>query len=164
MWLSRYHSMQSQSTRFYLLTLILCFTTSAAAQSPTSFLDGMWKLNAAKSDGGPRELPGTLTIKVTSKGPEFEGLQTVDGQEMLLKFRSDGKEMINPLPGGAEMKSKHRVEDGALIAVYQITFSQGELTQTDRIAISADGKTLTTTRDVKSVQGDYNQKLVFDRQ
>ena len=156
--------MQSQSSRFYLLTLILCFTISAAAQSPTSFLDGTWKLNAAKSDGGPRQLPGTLTIKMTSNGPEFEGLQTADGQETLLKFRSDGQEMVNPLPGGAEMKSKHRVENGALLAVYHITFSQGELTQTDRIIISADGKTLTTTRDVKSAQGDYKHKLVFDRQ
>jgi hypothetical protein len=156
--------MQSQSRRFYLLTIILCGALGAAAQSPTSFMDGTWKLNAAKSDGGPRQLPGTLTIKVTSNGPEFEGIQTADGEETLLKFRSDGKEVVNQLPGGVEMKSKHRVENGALLAVYHITFSQGELTQNDRIVISADGKTLTTNRDVKAAQGDYKQKLVFDRQ
>ena len=51
---------------------------------PDLVLDGTWKLNAAKSDGGPRELPSFLTIKVTSKGQEFEGLQTTDSGEVQL--------------------------------------------------------------------------------
>ncbi|MBL0158014.1 MAG: hypothetical protein IPP47_13070 [Bryobacterales bacterium] len=147
-----------------LLTLIFGATVGLVAQSPTSFVDGTWKLNAAKSDGGPRALPGGLSVKITSNGPEFEGLQTADGVETLLKFRSDGREMVNQLPGGAEMKSKHRVENGVLLADYHITFDQGEIKQTDRIVASPDGKILTTDREVKSAQGSYKQKLVFDRQ
>jgi hypothetical protein len=157
--------MQSQSRRFYLLSVILCTAAIGVnAQSPTSFLDGTWKLNAAKSEAGPRPLPSLLTIKVTSKGPEFEGLQTTDEGEVLLKFRSDGKEMVNQLPGGVEMRSKHRVENRVLFAEYRIVMPQTEFEQTDRIEVSADGKSLTTDREVKTAQGNFKLKMVFDRQ
>jgi hypothetical protein len=162
--LSRYHSMQSQSRRFYLLTLVLCFAIGAAAQSPTAFMDGTWKLNLAKSDGGPRALPANLIIKMTSKGVEFEGVQITDGVEVLMKFRSDGTEVVNQLPDGTEMRTKHRVENGLLLAEYRIRMSQSEFTQSDRIALSADGKTLTTEREVKTSQGTFHRRLVFDRQ
>ncbi|HEY3439992.1 MAG TPA: hypothetical protein VGK29_04545 [Paludibaculum sp.] len=156
--------MQSQSRQFYLLALLLCTTLEAAEKGPTSFMDGTWKLNAAKSDGGPRDLPASLSIKVTTNGPEFEGLQTIDGGEMLLKFRSDGTEVVNQLPGGVEMRGKHRVENGAVYAEYRIITNQMEITQSDKIVVSADGKTLTTEREVKTTQGSFKQKLVFDRQ
>ncbi len=156
--------MRSHSRRFYLLTFVLCTTLAAGEKGPASFMDGTWKLNAAKSDGGPRGLPEFLTIKVTTNGPEFEGVQTTEAGTTLLKFRSDGKEMVNQLPGDAEMRSKHRVENGVLLAEYRIITAQGELTQFDRIAMPADGKTLTTEREVKTAQGAYKQKLVFDRQ
>jgi len=156
--------MQSQSRQFYLLALVLCTTLAAAEKGPTSFMDGTWKLNAAKSDGGPRELPASLSIKMTTNGPEFEGLQTMDGQEVLLKFRSDGTEVVNQLAGGVEMRGKHRVENGVLFAEYRIITNQMEFTQSDKIVISADGKTLTTEREVKTGQGSFRQKMVFDRQ
>ncbi len=147
-----------------LLILILGAAIGAAAQSPTSFLDGTWKLNAAKSEAGPRPLPKLLTIKVTSKGPEFEGLQTTEDGEVLLKFRSDGKEMVNQLGGGIEMRGKHRVENRVVFAEYRIVTPQSEFEQTDRIEVSADGKTLTTDREVKTAQGNFKLKMVFDRQ
>ncbi len=146
------------------LTLVAGAAMGLAAQSPTSFIDGTWKLNAAKSDGGPRELPGVLTIRVTSNGLEFEGLQMADGVETRLKFRSDGTETVNQLAGGVEMRGKHRVKDGALHAEYRIIMPETEFTQTDKIVVSADGKTLTTEREVKTPQGSFQQKLVFDRQ
>lgn len=147
-----------------LLALLLCTTIGVVAQSPTSFMDGTWKLNVAKSDGGPRELPATLIIKMTSNGPEFEGLQTTDSGEILMKFRSDGVEAVNHLPDGTEMRSKHRVENGVLMAEYRIRTSQSEFTQSDRIVMSADRKTLTTAREVKTAQGTFQIRLVFDRQ
>ena len=157
--------MQSHSRQFYLLSLVLCTALFAGEKGPTSFIDGTWKLNAAKSDGGPRGLPDNLSIKVTTKGPEFEGLQNVDRAEVLLKFRSDGKETVNPLPNDVEMRAKHRVENGAVLAEYRIIIpGQGEFTQIDRITVSADGKVLTNEREVKTGQGNFKQKMIFDRQ
>lgn len=127
-------------------------------------MNGTGKPNVAKSDGGPREWPGFLTIKMISIGPEFEGLQTTDSSKNLLKFRSDGGEMVNQLLNGVEMRSRHRVENGALLADYRIITGQGEFTQSDRIIMSADGETLTTERLVRTAQGNINQKLVIDRQ
>jgi len=148
-----------------LITLILCATMGLAAQGPTSFIDGTWKINAAKSDGGPRGLPSDLSIKVTTNGAEFEGLQSTNGSEVLLKFRSDGKETVNPLPGDVEMRAKHRVENGTLVGEYRIIIpGQGEFTQIDRITVSSGGKVLTTERVVKTDRGDYKQKMIFDRQ
>ena len=113
--------MKFQSRQFYLLPLVLCTALFAGEKGPTSFLDGTWKINAAKSDGGPRGLPDDLSVKVTTKGPEFEGLQRTGDSEILLKFRSDGKEAVNQLPNDVEMRSKHRVENGAVLADYART-------------------------------------------
>ena len=156
--------MQFQSRRFYLLTTLLCTAFGAAAQSKLPDFDGNWKLNAAKSDGGPRPLAEGMTVKWSSNGAEFEVLHQMPNGEMLLKLRSDGKEAVNRMPNGVEMKSTHRIEDGVLLGEYRIHAERAEMTQLDRISLSADGKTMTTDREIKTPQGGLKQKLVFDRQ
>ncbi|HEY3439993.1 MAG TPA: hypothetical protein VGK29_04550 [Paludibaculum sp.] len=125
--------------------------------------DGTWKLNSGKSDTGERQAP-QMTMKVTSKGAEFEVLQTTEGGDLLLKFRSDGKEAVNPLPGGAVMRSTHRITDDAMLGEYRIATPEGLIRQFDRITYTADGKTMTMEREIKTTQGDFKIKLVFDKQ
>ncbi len=125
--------------------------------------DGTWKLNAGKSDTGERQAP-QMTMKVASKGAEFEVLQSTDDGELLLKFRSDGKEAVNALPGGAVMRSTHRVVDDAMLGEYRISTPEGLIRQFDRITYTADGKTMTMDREIKTAQGDVKIRLVFDKQ
>lgn len=125
--------------------------------------DGTWKLNSGKSDTGEYQ-PPQMTMKVTSRGAEFDVLQTTESGDLLLKFRSDGKEAVNQLPGGAVMRSTHRVEDDAMIGEYRITAPEGPIKQFDRITYTTDGKTMTMDREIKTSQGAFKMKLVFDRQ
>ncbi len=125
--------------------------------------DGTWKLNAGKSDTGDRQAP-QMTMKVTTRGVEFDVLQTTDSGDLLLKFREDGKEAVNQLPGGAVMRSTHRREEEAMLGEYRISTPEGVIKQFDRITYSADGKTMTMEREITTTQGGFKMKLVFDRQ
>lgn len=155
--------MQFQFTRFYLLTALLCTTFGAAAESKLPDFDGTWRLDVARSDGGPQPLAQGMTVKWTSSGAEFEVRHQMPNGEMVLKLRSDGKEAVNQMASGAEMKSTHRLEDGVLVGEYRIHTERADVTQLDRISLSADGKTMTTDREIKTPQGGFKQKLVFDR-
>lgn len=125
--------------------------------------DGTWTLNAGKSDTGDHQ-PERMTMKLTTRGAEFEVLQTGDAGDLLLKFCSDGKEAVNRLPGGAVMRSTHRFEDGVTVGEYRVATPEGLITQLDRITYSADGKTMTMDREIKTTQGGFKMKLVFDKQ
>jgi hypothetical protein len=125
--------------------------------------DGTWKLNAGKSDTGERPAP-RMTMKVTSRGVEFDVLQTTDSGDLLLKFREDGKEAVNQLPGGAVMRSTHRREGGVFLGEYRISTPEGVIRQFDRITYSDDGKTMTMEREITTAQGSFKIKLVFDKQ
>ena len=125
--------------------------------------DGTWRLNAEKSDTGERQAP-QMTMKVTSRGAEFDVLQTTDSGDLLLKFRSDGKEAVNQLPGGAVMRSTHHIDGDVMAGEYRITTPEGLITQLDRISYSADGKMMTMEREIKTTQGVFKMKLVFDKQ
>ena len=156
--------MRCQSRRFYLLIALLCTSFVAMGQSKLADFDGTWKLNAAKSDGGPRPLAEGMMVKWTSNDAEFDVHHQMPNGEMLLKLRSDGKEVVNRMPNGVGMKSTHRIESGVLVGEYRIHTERAEMTQLDRISLSADGKTMTTDREYKTPQGGFRQKLVFDRQ
>lgn len=156
--------MTSRSRRFYLLTTLCCTMLGAAAQSEPPNFDGTWKLNTAKSNGGPQPLAEGMTVKWTSRDVEFDVLHQMPNGEMLLKLRNDGKEVVNRMPNGVEMKSTHRIENGVLVGEYRIHTERADLTQLDRISLSADGKTMTTDREIKTPQGGFRQKMVFDRQ
>ena len=64
--------MRCQSRRFYLLIALLCTSFVAMGQSKLADFDGTWKLNAAKSDGGPRPLAEGMMVKWTSNDAEFD--------------------------------------------------------------------------------------------
>lgn len=142
---------------FILFALVLIPALAAADH------DGTWKLNAGESETGEHQ-PPRMTMKVTTKGAEFEVLQISDSGDLLLKFRSDGKEAVNQLPGGAVMRSTHHTEDGVMVGEYRISTPEGLITQLDRISYSADGKAMTFDREIKTTQGASKMKLVFDKQ
>jgi len=115
--------------------IVLLLSTVAAAIADPPYV-GKWKLNSAKSDFG--EL--TATYEAVPAGG-FKA--TMDG--VSYTFKVDGKEV--PTPWGT-MTSWKAVNPTTWEAT---STTGGKLFSTDRITLSADGKTLTV--DSKTAQG-----------
>ena len=133
------------------------FAQAARGQSPV--IEGVWKMLPDKSDFGAMPSPSNLTLTIKVKGPIFEADQEApDGLQHLI-FRSDGKEVVNALSNGVEMKSRHWIEGSVLRGEIVI----GEMTTKDRISYSADGRVMTLDRDITSPEGASKMKIVLER-
>ena len=133
-----------------------------AAEHPD--ITGTWTLDAAKSDFGPMPVPGDLVVTVKADGDAFSVQQTGGGQpDLVLQFNTAGREVTNELPGG-KMTSTHRWEGAVLVADIVITTGDGaKVTFKDRSTWSADGKSMTTERQISGPMGDAQVKMVLNR-
>lgn len=110
-----------------------------AAEHPD--ITGTWLLDATKSDFGPMPVP----------------------PDLVLRFNTAGREATNELPGG-KMTSVHRWEGAALVGDIVITTGEGtKITFKDRSTWAADGKSMTTERQVSGPMGDGQVKMVLNR-
>ncbi len=127
---------------------------------------GTWKLNAAKSKLGSTAVRAqTLTfeatpagIKLTSDGTDAQGSPMHGGYTS--KF--DGKDVPwagNPV---ADTACPKRVDDNS----YENVWKKGGKAVVDaKVAVSADGKTLTVTQDGTDPKGaKVHSVAVYDRQ
>jgi hypothetical protein len=124
--------------------------------------DGAWKLVVEKSDFGPQEAPpdGYLVLKIKTTGPEFVVEQVTSERTERYVFRSDGKETVNPLPDGGELKGHYAYENGALVG--EITVGDGAIVFKDRISYSADYQVMTLDRVITG-PAPGKMKLVMER-
>ena len=150
------------------LAAVLGISSTARAQSPDPSI-GTWKVNLAKSTYSPGPKPTVAgTIKVE---PSAGGLKTtIDGTnaqgrpthtETVGKF--DSKD--NPVKGAPAPNTTtayKRIDGRTFEAMGKV---DGKPTVTTRVAISADGKTMTATQTGKNAQGQsVNNVIVADRQ
>jgi len=133
---------------------------------------GTWRLNTAKStfSPGPPPKSNTLKIEAVSAGAQkhtFDGMNA-QGQtthsERIGKF--DGTEVpvqaVQP-PSQASATSAFRRLDSRSFEV--VNKSDGKLTSTVRVVISADGKTMTQTQSGTNAQGQKaNNISLYDKQ
>jgi len=132
----------------------------ASADDPR--VDGTWKLVPEKSDFGPEPPPeGELLLKIKTKGAELQADQIGAGEVLHLVCRTDGKETTNPLPNGGELKCRYTFENGVLIG--ELNVNNGEATMKDRTSYSADFRWMTVDREMKTPDGSFKTKLVFER-
>ena len=151
------------------LAALLVVSSTALAQSPDPWV-GTWKINLAKSTYSPGPKP---TVAATVKmEPSAGGLKTtIDGvnpqgqpthTETVGAF-DDGKD--NPVKGAQAPKTTtalKRIDGRTFEAMGKV---DGKPTVTTRVAISADGKTLTATQTGKNAQGqNVNNMIVADKQ
>jgi hypothetical protein len=147
---------------FTVAALALCSLPLLAAEHPD--ITGTWVIDAAKSDFGTMPVPADLVVTVKASGDEFSVLQTGGGQpDLELHFNTAGKEVANDLPGG-KMTSTHRWEGAVLVGDVTITGGDGtKVTFKDRSSYSADGKSMTTERQISSPMGEGQMKMVLNR-
>jgi hypothetical protein len=145
-------------------SMLACAALFAAQPSPAGGApyDGAWKMVPGKSDFGPQQRPddGNLVLKVKTKGPEFEIDQITTGRSEHYVFRSDGKDTINPLPDGGELKGHYTIADGILVG--ELSINDGALLFKDRISYSSDGRFMTLEREI-SGQMSGKMKIVLER-
>jgi hypothetical protein len=149
--------------------MMLAAATIAAAALPLFAAEppditGVWALDPDKTNFGPMPVPADLVVTIKSDGDAFSAHQTGGGQpDILLHFNTSGREVTNALPGG-KMTSTHRWEGAALVGTILIAADDGtKTTFKDRSTWSADGKSMTTERQISGPMGDTQIKMVLNR-
>jgi hypothetical protein len=135
----------------------------AAADKPN--FSGDWKMNAAKSNFGPIPGPASIVRKVTHAEPSLAIVEEQQGdmgtQVTTRKYTTDGKE-ITFESGGAVVRGTAVWEGNTLILTSIVDAIS--VTFTDRMSLSADGRTLTSAVHIASAQGDLDLVVAFDKQ
>jgi hypothetical protein len=126
---------------------------------------GEWKMNPASSNFGQFPAPSSFVRKIEHKDPALNIIedQAAGGAQSttLRKLMTDGQPATQQLNGYAATCSA--VWDGNDIVATTNMEAMG-LKFTDRMSLSADGKTLTSKVQISSNQGDGELTIVFDRQ
>jgi hypothetical protein len=151
---------------FAILTLAAGAT---AAEKPKASdkpnYSGEWKMNLAASNFGQIPAPNSFIRRIDHADPALNiiedhaagGAQSTTSRKMT----TDGKPASLELNGFPAVCSA--VWDGKDIVATTNMESAG-LKFTDRMSLSADGKTLTSKVQIASAQGNGDLTIVFDRQ
>lgn len=79
---------------------------------------GEWKLNLERSDFADKPVPGAAAMKVVHKDPSLVVTRTIDtgNGEVIsqISYSTDGKETINKLQNGSEVRNRATWEGGSL--------------------------------------------------
>jgi hypothetical protein len=151
--------------RTTVLTMLLCSVGVAVCLADASMM-GTWKLNEAQSKFGPGATKNSTVIyeaaddsvRVTVEGTDSKGQAT--HSEWTGKF--DGKDY--PVTGEptAATRSYRKINDRTLTFMEK---SDGKVTLTGRIVISADSKSRTVTTTATDAKGmKVTSTAVYDKQ
>jgi hypothetical protein len=137
--------------------------TASAANVPN--FSGEWKMNAAKSQFGALPAPASFVRKISHKDPSLSIIedQAANGAESstIRKITTDGKTTAIEMNGLPAVCSA--VWDGSDLIATTVMDTVG-LKFTDKMSLSADGKSLTSKVLMATSQGDAELTIVFDRQ
>ena len=156
---------------------ILAFNLSVSAKTAKADFSGVWKLDAAKSNGLPPGMDQTMTVTQADDTIKIETLvkggpqgdQTVADSYILNDKEVDFKPASQPNAKGKrtakwnadstgiEVSEKAELEapDGSGTATVEVT---------RKWSLSTDGKTLTIEVKAKTPQGEQEIKRVFNKQ
>lgn len=156
-------TLNSRIVFFALLTLTLALVPAHAK----SDFSGTWKANTTKSDFGPLPAPDSMVEKIAHDDPSLKVnvVQTGGGgdQNYDMVYTTDGKESVNH-PGGNEFKTTLQWDGDDLVADTKGSYEGTDFTAKDRWTLSDGGKTLTVQRHISTSMGEFEMKLVLEKQ
>ncbi len=133
---------------------------SLRADSKPNF-SGTWKLNVAKSEMGGRPIT-ELTVVVEHKDPSFKytasGVADGNSFDQTEEFTTDNK----PSPGENGTVATAHWDGPAL--VLEVKSSDGDLVESGRLSLSADGKTIVREGIQKGPEGEQKLHEVYEKQ
>jgi hypothetical protein len=157
--------------RAFLPGLMLLLVTSAWAQNARPSFSGTWNLDVAKSDFGPAPPPDSMVLVIEHKEPNLKVSSTHKGQQGEItnerNLTTDGKENANrmrTMAGEQEVKSTSTWSSRKLVTVFKLEVQGAVFDVNDSWELSDDGKAMIILRDIKSAEGAFAQKIVFNRQ
>lgn len=146
-----------------VVALTLLAGTAHAADTPN--FSGNWKMNAAKSSFGPVPPPDSITRNITHSEPKItideEQLTMMGVQKTTRAYTTDGKEMTFEAQGAHVTSSA--VWDGSTLVVTSNVPEAG-LRYLDKMTLSDDGRTMTSTLRIATPQGDLDMIVFFEKQ
>ena len=149
----------------------MLLVVAGAAQSALPDFSGTWNLDLAKSDFGPIPAPDSVVMVIDHKDPALkvgvtQKSQMGDASNESL-YTTDGKENFNKMRGPAgEQESKSTTRwNGRTLKTKRTIEAQGmSIGIDDAWELSADGKAMTINRQLKTPQGDFSTRIVFNKQ
>jgi hypothetical protein len=159
--------MRSMRAAAALLAIALAVpAVSAARQVPN--LSGTWVLQADKSDFGMMAAPQSRTDVIDHQEPKLTIKRTMvtaaaGESQVNLVYAVDGKPHKN-MAGPSELTSTLSWEGRTLVTVSTVDTQQGQVTITDRLTLSEDGKTLTQQRTLSAQGQEAKQTMVLVKQ
>ena len=147
-----------------LAAAIALAASPATAQQKPNF-SGNWKINQVKSNFGDVPAPDTFNRKIVHAEPSItideEQASPIGVQQTSRKMTTDGKESTFNA-SGADVKATAKWDGNSLVVVSSVPAAG--IAYNDRMTLSADGKTLTSTVRVDTPQGSVDATVVFDKQ
>lgn len=158
--------MRKSTYRVLSLALLALAAGLVQAAAKTDF-SGTWKANPGKSDFGPMPAPDTLVEKIAHEDPTMKvNVAQTGGQGDMtydMVYTTDGKESVNKV-GDNEFKTTLKWEGDDIIADTKGSFEGNDFTAKDRWTLSDGGKTLTVQRHISTAMGEFEMKLVLEKQ
>ena len=143
------------------------FVAILPAQAAATNFSGDWNLNLSKSEMGPVPAPEMMTRKIEQADPAIKiethqkgarGDSTSD-----LSYTTDGKPFTNKV-NGSDVKGIAKWDGDSLVVDSTRDFQGTELKQQEKWTLSDGGKTLTINNHITLPNGEFDIKMVFDKQ
>lgn len=149
-----------------LKNTLLAVALAVAAQAAPNFT-GEWKMNIAKSDFGPVPAPSELTRSIQHKDPNLSIKTHQKGAQgditTELKYTTDGKPCMNKV-NGSDSAGTAKFEGDNLVIESTRDFQGMQLRTKETWSLSDGGKTLTIQNHIQVPQGEFDAKLVLEKQ
>jgi hypothetical protein len=146
--------------------ILLVLAIPAAGFAKPNFT-GTWKINIDKSDFGQIPAPEKMERTISHEDPslKFKTVQSGPQGEVTteMAYTTDGKPSTNKTPRG-EVTGTARWEGDTLAIDTQREFQGMEIKLAERWNLSEDGKVLTIHNKVTTSQGEFEIKVVLDKQ
>lgn len=146
-------------------TVILCVGVTAQGTDP---MNGVWKLNTAKSQFSPGPAPKEMTLTIASEGAGRKVQVTGtagDGSQLNWGYTGNFDRKDNKVTGtnpDADVVSLRRINARSTRTTFKLA---GKQTLVNGVSVSEDGKTLAVAQTGVNAKGQtVKNNLVFDRQ
>jgi hypothetical protein len=156
---------------FLAFAIVVLIVSTAHAQGAKPDFTGTWSLDLAKSDFGPTPPPESSVMVVEHKEPSVKiKLTQKSAQGETVNDRTittDGKENSNvmrTMMGDQPVTSTSTWTGNKLTTSSKLDVQGMSIEIADAWELSEDTKVLTVTRDLKTPQGDFTMKLLFNKQ
>lgn len=157
----------------FALAAVLTFAAAPAIAQDKPNFSGTWVLDIGKSDFGPSPAPEAMTLVIVHKDPALKVTSTQKSGDMGevkndRNITTDGKDNVNKLSmgpmGDQNITSKSTWAGRSLVTTFSLDAQGMTIAVKDTWDVSADGKTLTSTRVLGTPDGDFTMKMFFSKQ